>query len=470
MNNKRIVRWVIVLFLLAALPGLTAALAQGQEPPAKQPLPAVSELGETAVLIPWANSESEPNNTFATADVPGGPQYRSGRIVIGGTIGQWGDIDYYRLWTPVTYSDDTNHAVLIDVEAEAIGSPLDAVICLYSDDFVELACSDDTDTYDSMLYYNFESDRVHYLSVQDYDNDDGGSAYKYQILVSSPLLISAAAANLGTGNVAGIPFQSGDVLAWSSFQPQDSTTIYEKWVMFLDLSDLNVKGNLTNLAGGWRNSDYLLVGFGANLNLPGITGKVTPWDVVVFNPTQVGPVTSGVFQRWWAGKNQGLTTTAEKIDAIDWPNWSGVTRLYVSTMGAASVRGPSAATLKLADEDVGLWIGTGTPYWVNTFDGDRPSGFWWGLGKEDVIAFSRDTDLAGEDCFEEQDLIVFQGPATVWYEDENEELQTLNVTQKDIVSFEDDGCWGVGYDINVIWHGPDHGWNYNIDAIEWTPN
>ena len=44
MNTKRIVRWSIVLLLLLALPGLTGALAQGQEPAAKQ-LPVVTEMG-----------------------------------------------------------------------------------------------------------------------------------------------------------------------------------------------------------------------------------------------------------------------------------------------------------------------------------------------------------------------------------------------------------------------------------------
>jgi len=40
MKTKRIGKWVIVLFLLAALPGLTAVVAQGEEPAGKAPLPA----------------------------------------------------------------------------------------------------------------------------------------------------------------------------------------------------------------------------------------------------------------------------------------------------------------------------------------------------------------------------------------------------------------------------------------------
>ena len=32
MNTTRMMRWIIVLFLLAALPMMTAVMAQGQEP------------------------------------------------------------------------------------------------------------------------------------------------------------------------------------------------------------------------------------------------------------------------------------------------------------------------------------------------------------------------------------------------------------------------------------------------------
>ncbi len=56
MNTKRIMRWVIVLFLLAALPVMTAVMAQGQEPAAPQASAA------------WNVYESEPNDTLATAD------------------------------------------------------------------------------------------------------------------------------------------------------------------------------------------------------------------------------------------------------------------------------------------------------------------------------------------------------------------------------------------------------------------
>ena len=467
MNVKRIVRWSIVLFLLLALPGLTAALAQGQEPAGKAPLPVVTEMGESATAIPWVNVEHNPNNSVA--DVNWNPWF-NGPAVWGGRIDSAGDVDYWDIFWYAYYqyclhcTEETSLPVLIDIEAQSIGSPVDPKICLYSDDGFELSCNDDTDTLDSLLFYNLEWGRHYYLKVSNF-NGTGGSAYKYQVLVSVPLLISAAAGGLGTGNVAGIPFQSGDILAWSDF-PYGSGQHEEKWVMLFDLSDLGVNGNVTNLAAGWRNSDYLMLGFAANATLPGISGPVTPWEVVTFDPTRLGPVTQGTFQRWWNGKQLGLTLAAEKPDAIDWPAWNGNARLRVSTTGKATVPG-AGVTVKLFDEDVGLWnISNGQ--WSLDFDGSREG---WGLAAEDVTAMSYGE--VWEDYYEMPPdmpamlvdsylvrfyFLVLQGTATV-----NDYPLPINVTQKDIARYTD--VEGDTY-FHLVWHGPDHGWNYNIDAID----
>ncbi len=457
MNTKRFVRWSIVLLLLA-LPGLTAALAQELQPAGKAPLPPVTDIGESPATIPWVNSEINPNNTVAqVTSIPKMPH----DFEWGGKIDAPGDVDYWGFkWDDSQWCDDddcdtegslmeTSMPILIDIEAASIGSPADTVICLYSDDGYELSCNDDTDTHDSMLFYNIEWGRTYYLKVSNWSNV-GGSNYKYQVLISSPLLISAAAGGLGTGNVAGIPFQSGDILAWNDFRYGNGQR-EEKWVMLFDLSDLNVKGNLTNLTAGWRNSDYLMVGFAANATLPGISGTVTPWEVVTFDPSRVGPFTQGTFQRWWNGKLQGLTLAAEKPDAIDWPLWSGAARLRLSTTGKAAVPANPSGTLKLADEDVGLWSANGK--WTLDFDGSP-----WNLAGEDVIAMAYAyTYWYNHEYghhYEYDDYLVLQGTASLTDYHGN----PLNVTQKDII--EED----LGF--SMLWHGPDHGWNYNIDAID----
>lgn len=484
MKTQLSMRWIIGLFLLTALFGITAVTVQGQGPVGQAPV--AMEVGESTPNIPWVNTEVEPNNSPGQArdgDADGG---------INGGVISGNDVDYWRIGqkfdTPEAWYcefDDgcmfrDHEAVLIDIEAQSIGSGLDAVICLHSDDGFVLACNDNTDTVDPMLYYNLEAHlglsganhvavyRDYYVSVRRVSGS--GS---YQLLVSYPLLVSAAAANLGTGYVDGIPIQAGDVLAFSEFRYQN--THYEKWVMLLDLSDLGVKGNLTNLAAGWRNSDYLLVGFAANITLPGIGRKVTPWEVVIFDPTTIGPRTEGVFSLWWDGRSQALTTSAEKIDAIDWPDWNGYTRLYLSTTGTASVYGGPGTTLKLPDEDIGMWMDGPPdefyPLWARSFDTSAVTGW----GQEEVVAFSY---LFNYMQFEGYDytgdyVVVVQGsakcPVFSWdngYFEGGGEI----VTQKDIVTLVTLDVWWSpegGVICDAIWHGPDHGWNYNIDAIEY---
>jgi len=448
MNTRRIGKWIIVLFLLAALPGLTAVMAQ-DEP--------VERIG-TSAAIPWVNTETEPNDSigdrlnkndiywFETEDLS---------EVRGGRIDRAGDVDYFSFLREGDMSFGSSISILIDVEAESLGFPLDAVICLYSDDNVELACNDNADGHDPFLFYNLEDGRHYYLTVRSANASQGGSSYKYQLLLSTPLLISAAAGSLGTGYVDGIPFQSGDILAWSEFKV-DAVT-YEKWRMLLDLSDLGIKGNIANLASGWRNSDYLLLGFAANTRLPGNAGTATPWDIVLFDPSQVGQDTQGVMQKWWLGSQHGLTTSAEKLDGIDWRG--AATSLALSTAGNASVPSGTGGKVTLADEDVGLW-NLQPETWLR-----RPDmSVFPGMAAEDVIALNMFWYRTRGWEFESY-LLVIQGTRLC-----GPAPQAL-VTQKDIFKVVIDDMFGDGEQqfylyCGPTWHGPDHGWNYNIDAID----
>lgn len=352
--------------------------------------------------------------------------------------------------------------ILIDIEAQSIGSPLNASICLYSYDGYEVGCNNDTDTLDPMLYFNFEvtnstTPRHYYLAVRAHNGSGAGANGKYQLLVSTPYLISAGAKGLTSANVEGIPLQSGDILAYSEF------TGGHKWVMLFDLSDLGVKGNVINLSSGWRNSDYLLLGFAANVTLPDIVRPVTPWEVVLFDPTQIGPNTQGTFQLWWNGRNHGLTTSGEKIDAIDWPNWSGDTRLSVSTMGAASVYGgPTANVLRLPDEDIGLWTNGPTaqnyPRWMRVLD---TSLYFSAIG--DVIASSY-TQYGWTYNF--QDAVDGGSIDRGWWvvvEGNAKKITGLTNECYWDSRTEYDECW---WSAATMWDGPTHGWNYNIDAIQ----
>ena len=490
MNAKRTLRWGVVLFLLAALPGLTAVMAQGQEPAGKDAtlVPEAVERGESAVTIPYTYDETEPNDAWQANGLYSDPAkaWQHEGIVRGGVIEDGDDEDFWHIKVASgfgiaqeNYTPRTRTPVLFNIDAASFGSPLDPEICLWDDRYYLITCNDDMQglaNLDSLLYFNLEVDRSYYLSVTAADYE-GGPNYRYQLLLSEPALISAAAANLGTGYVDGIAFKAGDVLAWSKFTV--SGTEYTKWVMLLDLSDLNSNGNLHSLAAGWRNSDFLLVSFAGNVTLPGISGIVTPWEVVKFDPSQVGPSTGGRFERWFDGRNHGLTTAGEKIDAIDWPDWNGTTRLRVSTAGAASVPGPTGTALKLADEDVGLWsLDTGR--WVRAFDGTtiptKDHVYDWGLGRRDVVAYSVDECEHGSSEFSRNNVVLNgSGSVTVtgWdVDDWDWRSESIATNQKSIVAFsKNNGDEGNNYwSIYHAWEGPSLGWNYAIDAIDYASN
>jgi len=469
MTTKRIGKWVIVLFLLAALPGMTAVMAQGQEP-AGVTAP-TAEIGESPVTIPYASTESEPNNTMAQADEINLVMSQSS--VQGGAMPNADSYDYWKIEVDDDSYIDERATILINMDSQSFGSGLRARLCLYSDDNIELACNHpatpSANWGDGLLYYNVETFRSYYLRVEGIRNTPAD--YRYQLLVSQPLIISAAAAGLKNAKVDTIPIQAGDVLAWSRFGVSGVT--YEKWVMLLDLSDLGTTVNLTNLSAGWRNSDYLLVNFAAQATLPG-AGVVSPFEVVIFDPTELGPNTQGTFMRWWDGRNHALTTSTEKIDALDWCKQSTATHLYISTSGTATVPSASSPKLRLPDEDVGLWSLT-TNQWARAFDGTHPvtnldRDVDWRLGARDVVAFgcgSADTSDIYHTYY--WDFLVLNGTGEIaWGYVDNEPTTTRNVNQKQILNFFwDDSDLDMEYHFNVgvAWNGPDHKWNYNIDAF-----
>ena len=126
--------------------------------------------------------------------------------------------------------------------------------------------------------------------------------------------------------------------------------------------------------------------------------------------------------------------------------------MYLSTAGAVNSTYPNE--IVLADEDVGLytWPGIGGGYWERFFDGNGVDG----LAVEDVVAM----DLAEKGSYDSWMMLVIQGSGVVG---ENR----LRVTQKDIflvgrMHGPPDSPWNA----ELFWHGPAHGWNYNIDAID----
>ena len=85
-------------------------------------------MGESATAIPWVNVEHNPNNTVA--DVNWNPWF-NGPAVWGGRIDSAGDVDYWDIFWYAYYqyclhcTEETSLPVLIDIEAQSIGSPVD---------------------------------------------------------------------------------------------------------------------------------------------------------------------------------------------------------------------------------------------------------------------------------------------------------------------------------------------------------
>ena len=113
MSKKHWGRLLIVLFLLAALPGMTAVVAQGQEPAGKAPLPAVTELSESPTPLAANLNESEPNNNTAAADV------MALQDVMAGAIGAVGDVDYFKFFVEnpegPTYPDGAQEVLILSL-------------------------------------------------------------------------------------------------------------------------------------------------------------------------------------------------------------------------------------------------------------------------------------------------------------------------------------------------------------------
>lgn len=387
---------------------------------------------------PPSITESEPNNSMGQADVI------SLGDVVAANFNTSGDVDFFKFYVA---TDST--ALLFDTECRSLGYSGNTEISFYNASGQQVGYNDDASDVRDSLLYRVVPDGWYYVKVEDH----GDSTGRYNLIVSSPLLISAPAANLGTGNVAGIAFQSQDILAWS-----DLNNGQEKWNMFLDGSDVGFTKPLTNLSTGWVYNDgsspSLAVGFSANLQLTTHNGTVAtfkPWDWAVFDMVQIGPDTAIQAIEYHPGAQHGLTTSGEKLDALDLvitssdPSdyWVDV---YLGTTGAGVVPIWGGGTFKLADED--LFYSTtkvGWGHWENhmAFDGSTVTG----MGVEDVIAV--DYGWANEVM-----RMTILG---------NGRILGHPVTEKDI--FEIDTYWN---DWNgIVWHGPDHGWNYNIDAFDY---
>lgn len=411
-------RWLILCtVLLACVLVVWSGAAQAGPLPGAEVTEMLSR-GESA--YPAANlTESEPNNVLEKADplTPGN--------VIAGVISGKADQDYYRIDIP-----EATTAALIEIDAEVFGSPLDAEICLYDNTLAEVTCNDDADGRDSLIFATLSPESCvpcapYYLRVRDADYpNEGGATYTYNLAVYRPLLISAAT----DGVVAGVPFQRADILAHYDFA--DGT---QKWMMFFDASDVGITSNVVGLATQFNYEDIaLVVRAPQDLLVNGFMQTVTPYDVLYFvarEDGRFGPKTEGDFYMGYPGARYGLDGPGEKIDALTVP-------YFVSTEGTATF----ASGQTVRDEDISNF-----PYGFLSFDGSRLPG----LGTQDVFA----ADEGGWPSPTAGHYLTILGSGRVGGQ---------RVTQKDIFVVP----WWTYQMGGIVWHGPDHGFKYDIDAFD----
>jgi uncharacterized protein YjiK len=168
-------------------------------------------------------------------------------------------------------------------------------------------------------------------------------------------------------------------------------------------------------AFAWLDADTLLLSFTAAGSVPGI-GIVDDSDIVRFDATSLGTITTGGFSLYFDGSDVGLTANAHDVDAIELlPDG----RILISTVGSVTVPGVAAGRdedlLAFAPTSLGdVTAGTFSMY----FDGSDV-----GLGTEDVDAAAVDASgniyLSVIDVFavtgvsgDDEDVFVFDPTST----------------------------------------------------------
>lgn len=404
MSRSSWMKVFVILLLAAALTGVSVAAAQGDNP-------------TTSVAN---RTESEPNNAFASAD-----RLNIGDVV-SGKIGGSGDVDTFKFVVGEA-GQFTTAKLLFDMDAAALGSSLDSAICLYDRYFEEIACNNDSEGLDSLIYapLNGDGDAYYYIKVRDWRGNAGGAAYTYRLSIYPPLLISAPVA----GQVAGIPFGPEDILAHYDFA--DGT---EKWLMFFDGSDVGITRNVSGFAA----HSFLTFSFQKNQPVASLGATVKPNEFVWFEPTNLGATTAGEFSAYLPTDH--TKAVGERIDAIGSSYYWAVT---ISPTGAFSAPNLEGEVTTARDEDLvagaveyGHWFG-----WDPlVFDGSTVPG----LAAEDVVAAAH------------------KGATDTWY------LTILGSGRIDGQAFNQKDIFMVrdGTVLGRYWNGPAHHFNYVIDAIE----
>ncbi len=317
------------------------------------------ELGGYQLAV-FLNSAGEPNDSYADATP----------LVFGGTVdgvADWpGDYDYY---TFQGLAGELVHITLTNPTTYPYPH-----MRLTRDDGSYLQSESTQNTHVSTIITLLPATGRYEL----YTFVDGLWCYNH---LTSPQPYQIALERLGfyvsgsgTGKAGGVPFGANDILVRNTAG---------QWRKAFDGEDVGLTKPIS--AFEFMDDGSLLLAVGAS-QLPDV-GAVKPQDIVRFVPTQLGDNTQGTFSIYLRGADVGLTTNAERIDAI------GLTldeALLVSTAGKATVPAAAGGTLNAADEGILQYAPPGK--WSSYFSmADGWSNNYATFANEDIVAMTRAT-------------------------------------------------------------------------------
>lgn len=254
--------------------------------------------------------------------------------------------------------------------------------------------------------------------------DDGGDGD-----LAAKIYLATAAA----GSVGGVSYSPGDIVVYDG--PSTS------WSLFFDGSDVGLSKPINEFEIMGDGSLLMALNGTNNLTGPNGTFKLLMQDVARFRPTSTGPTTAGTWELYFDGSDVGLSTSAEKIDALGLRSDGA---LLISTMGKASVPGGSTA-ITGQDEDLLAFKPSATGgntagAWSLAFDGSQLAG----MNTEDMTAAWQDA-ATGTNYVAVMDDFTVKGVSGT-------NRTILAVTSSKAVS--------------IYWNAADAGFPGPIDALE----
>ncbi len=243
-------------------------------------------------------------------------------------------------------------------------------------------------------------------------------------LISEAVIVSANREH----NVGDMQYARGDIIGRGN----------DVWKIMFDASSLVLTASTDVHAFTFLDDGSILMVFDRGVALPGLSGIARPWDIVRFTPEEAGDYSAGSFSWHFDGSDVGLTSTGEKIDALDEVNGE----LYISTLGRFS---ETQEGVKLIAEDEDILKFTPTEIGRNT------SGTW----ELFLDGSALEPSLEAEDM---QSLWLDEALQPHFSLTNSFDCSGTPVNQKDVLTYDTTGC-------RLVWHGPDQEFYSAIDGL-----